>query len=62
MIMWQELLIIIVGIIVFGYAGYKIVRFFTQKNTSPCKGCTASCSIRNTDRTEADDCTKKTEK
>ena len=57
--MWQEILIWIIGIVAFGYAGYKIIRFFTKKNASPCAGCTASCTIKDIKIATKENCEKK---
>lgn len=59
--MWQEILVIIIGIVVFGYAGYKVVRLFTKKNASPCAECTISCSIKDISLARKEDCDKKKE-
>ncbi|MDR1881140.1 MAG: FeoB-associated Cys-rich membrane protein [Tannerellaceae bacterium] len=45
--MWQEIALIITGILVLAYIGYKIRRFFTTKRTSnPCSGC-KGCDLKN---------------
>jgi len=60
--MWQEILIIVIGVLVFGYTGWKIMQIFTKKNTSPCAGCDVSCSIKDIRLATKENCDKKKDK
>lgn len=45
--MWQEIAIIIIGIVALLYVGFKIYRFITRpKDSSPCAGC-PGCAMKN---------------
>ena len=46
--MWQEITIILVGLLVIIYVGIKFYRLFTQPNhhsSDPCIGC-SGCSLK----------------
>jgi len=56
--MWQEILIIIIGVTVASYTVWKIIQFFTKKDASPCSGCNESCAIKNIHVATKENCKK----
>ncbi|RHJ84382.1 FeoB-associated Cys-rich membrane protein [Parabacteroides sp. AM08-6] len=47
--MWQEIAIIIIGVITIGYIGWKIYSFLTQSSNTDmpcCHGC-SKCALKN---------------
>lgn len=52
--MWQEMIIIIIAFVVFGFVGYKIYCFFT-KPISPCDHCTG-CVLKEQLKEKSRDC------
>lgn len=52
--MWQEIVIIIIGVVVFGYVGYKIYCFIT-KSVSPCDSC-IGCALKEQLKGNGDTC------
>ncbi|NDV45982.1 FeoB-associated Cys-rich membrane protein [Paludibacter sp. 221] len=57
--MIQQIIVIIIGIAVFGLTGWRIYKLFTQKNAgnSRCAGCDVDCALRNLnpDKCEGED-------
>ncbi|MDR3250369.1 MAG: FeoB-associated Cys-rich membrane protein [Tannerella sp.] len=53
--MWQEITVIITGIIISAYAGYKIYRRIKGGNASPCDSC-AGCSLKEQLKDKSLDC------
>lgn len=60
--MWQEILIIIVGLVAFGYAGWSVIRLFTKKESASCAGCSAECVLKETKGVLTDSCEKRERK
>lgn len=46
--MWQEIVVICIGILTLTYSGWKVYGFIrsSQKGSSPCGGC-SGCSIND---------------
>lgn len=55
--MEQNIIVAIIGLVIFSYIGYKLYKMATSKGReNPCKGC---CGCKNDPSLKAGDCDKR---
>jgi hypothetical protein len=57
--MWQEILVVIIGLFTVGYVILKVIKIFTRKDSSPCSGCSVGCALKDTKEALTENCEKK---